>query len=57
MKRLLMSRATKAVVFVAGLVPLALLIWRQRHHQLGANWIEAAQRYTGDWVLRFLISP
>lgn len=55
MKRLLMSRATKAVVFTASLVPLALLIWRQRHHQLGANWIEAAQRYTGDWVLRYLI--
>ena len=55
MKRLLMSRVTKVVVFVACLVPLALLIWRWRHHQLGANWVEAAQRWTGDWILRFLI--
>lgn len=34
---------------------MTLLYWRWRHHQLGPNWIEAAEHWTGDWVLRFLI--
>jgi sulfoxide reductase heme-binding subunit YedZ len=51
-----MSRWTKAVVFLAGPVPLAVLIWRRYHHELGANWIEAAQHFTGDWILWFLIA-
>jgi sulfoxide reductase heme-binding subunit YedZ len=51
----LTSRITKAIVFSACLVPGAVLLWRYIHHELGANWIEAAQRFTGDWILRFLI--
>ena len=42
-------------MFVACLAPIALLLWWYYHHELGANWVEAAQRYTGDWILRFLI--
>jgi len=53
---LLTSRWTKAAVFLAGLVPAALLYWRWAHHLLGPNWIEKAQHFTGDWILRFLIA-
>jgi sulfoxide reductase heme-binding subunit YedZ len=52
---ILASRTTKVAVFCASLIPLLVLIWRWRHHQLGINWIEAAQHETGDWILRFLI--
>ena len=51
----LTSRITKAIAFVTCLVPFAMLLWRYYHHALGPNWIEAAQRTTGDWILRFLI--
>lgn len=52
---ILASRYTKIVVFTACLAPAALLYWRWDHHELGVNWIEAAQHWTGDWILRFLI--
>jgi sulfoxide reductase heme-binding subunit YedZ len=55
MNTLLLSRTTKAFVFCAALVPLLVLTWQWRHHELGVNWIEAAQHRTGDWILRFLI--
>ncbi len=48
-------KAFKPVLFCAALLPLAILLWRWQHHQLGVNWIETAQHYTGDWILRFLI--
>ena len=51
----LASRVTKAVAFAACLIPLAILRYRWGHQLLGANWIEAAQQWTGDWTLRFLI--
>ena len=53
--RVLSSRWTKAAVFLACLVPAVLLYWRWWHHLLGPNWIERAQHFTGDWILRFLI--
>ncbi len=53
--RILTSRWTKAAVFVACLIPGAWIIWRWQHHELGANWIEAAERGVGDWVLKFLV--
>jgi sulfoxide reductase heme-binding subunit YedZ len=55
MNSLVTVRVTKAAVFCASLVPLAVLIWRWQHHELGVNWIEAAQHETGDWILRFVI--
>ncbi len=52
---ILTSRYTKMLLFLVCLVPAVVLYWRWDHHTLGVNWIEAAQRFTGDWVLRFLI--
>lgn len=43
-------------MFCACVIPAVLLVWRYYHHQLGVNWIETAQHYTGDWILRFLIA-
>jgi sulfoxide reductase heme-binding subunit YedZ len=45
----------KPMVFVAALIPLALLLMRAVNNDLGANPIETINRYTGDWVLRFLL--
>jgi sulfoxide reductase heme-binding subunit YedZ len=45
----------KPVVFLAGLVPLALLVWRALYGELGANPIETLSRATGDWTMRFLL--
>ena len=52
---LLTSRWVRAIVFLVCLIPAALLYWRWDHHLLGPNWIEKAQHFTGDWILRFLI--
>lgn len=48
-------RPLKLLVFVASLVPAVVLAWRWYYHELGINWIQAAQHFTGDWILRFLI--
>lgn len=45
----------KPLVFLAALAPLALLGWRIAHDALGANPVEAINRFTGDWALRFLL--
>lgn len=45
---------TKAVLFVACLLPLAWLIYGAWANRLGANPAEALIRATGDWTLRFL---
>ncbi len=60
-----MIRFLKVVVFIACLVPLALLLWKffgstPRDMNtwgagLGANPIEKITHATGDWVLRFLL--
>jgi methionine sulfoxide reductase heme-binding subunit len=56
-----MLKYFKPVVFLACLVPLALLAWRglnaSRGFQpdLGANPIEAITHATGDWTMRFLL--
>lgn len=55
MTRILSSRWTKLVVFLAGLTPLALLVWRFVHDDLGANPLEFITHATGDWTLRFLV--
>ena len=55
MKAILTSRWTKVVVFALCLLPLAILIWRGFHNELGANHIEFITHATGDWTLRFLI--
>ena len=50
-----MIRWFKPVVFVACLIPLALLGWKAYSGGLGANPIEVITHATGDWTLRFLI--
>jgi len=55
MSRERVLQALKAALFVACLVPLALLVNRAFHDALGANPIESINRYLGDWALRFLL--
>jgi sulfoxide reductase heme-binding subunit YedZ len=45
----------KPALFLLALVPLAILIQRGINNNLGANPIEAINRFTGEWVLRFLL--
>lgn len=47
--------ALRAAVFVACLVPLALLLEGGWANTLGANPIEKVTRATGDWTLRLLL--
>ena len=54
-KTILLSKWTKAVVFVASLLPLANLVWRGFHNDLTANPIEFITHTTGDWTLLLLI--
>jgi methionine sulfoxide reductase heme-binding subunit len=51
----LRSRWLKVVVFLACLLPLALLVWGGLHDDLTANPIEYITRSTGDWTMRFLL--
>ena len=50
-----MLRYLKPVLFLACLTPLAALVWRGLHADLGANPIEFITHATGDWTLRFLL--
>lgn len=52
---ILTSKWTKAVVFLACLIPLGVLIWRATQADLSANPIEFVEHWTGDWTMRFLI--
>lgn len=45
----------KPAIFAIALLPLAFLVYRALNNDLGANPIETINRYTGDWVLRFLL--
>jgi sulfoxide reductase heme-binding subunit YedZ len=49
------GQLVKLALFVAALVPLAVLVYRAVNNDLGANPIETINRFTGDWVLRFLL--
>lgn len=50
-------RYVKPALFIASLIPLALLVHSAIADvdALGANPIEAINRYLGDWALRFLL--
>jgi sulfoxide reductase heme-binding subunit YedZ len=52
--RLLLSAATKPLVFVLALLPASWLLYAALTQGLGANPTEALVRGTGDWTLRFL---
>ena len=51
----LIRRIAKPFVFAVCLAPLAWLVWRAAMGGLGANPIEASNRFLGDWALRFLM--
>ncbi len=54
LKKLLMHRAAKPVLFTLCLLPFAWLFYAAAADQLGANPAEALIRSLGDWTLRFL---
>ena len=45
----------KPLVFALCLSPLAWFAWAAWVGGLGANPVEAANRFTGDWALRFIV--
>ena len=45
----------KPLVFFLCLLPLAILLWSGFNARLGANPVEAATHYTGEWGLRMLL--
>ncbi|MEW6331865.1 MAG: protein-methionine-sulfoxide reductase heme-binding subunit MsrQ [Pseudomonadota bacterium] len=45
----------KPALFATALLPLVYLVYRALIGDLGANPVETINRYTGDWVLRFLL--
>lgn len=55
MNSILTSKWTKVVVFVACLVPVAILVWQGFHDGLTADPIKFITHATGDWTLRFLV--
>lgn len=50
----LIKPASKAILFIACLLPFAWLIYGIAANQLGANPTEYITRFTGDWTLRML---
>lgn len=55
MDKVLRQAWVKPLVFALCLIPLGLLVWRALSGGLGANPIEATNRFLGDWALRFLL--
>jgi len=51
----LTRRFLKPAVFIASLLPAAVLAWRAATGNLGVNPIEEVTRDLGDWALRFLL--
>ena len=49
------SRLGLVVAVVVGLVPASVLVVGLLRDTLGANPIEEATHYTGEWALRFLL--
>jgi len=45
-----------AGIVVLGLLPLAVVLWRLVHDQLGPNPIETIEHQTGDWTIRLLLA-
>lgn len=51
----LKNRWLKPLVFLACLLPVALLLYHGLRDELGANPIERITHATGDWTMRFLL--
>jgi methionine sulfoxide reductase heme-binding subunit len=45
----------KPMVFTAGLVPAAYMVWSALNGQLGADPLKEITHETGDWTLRFIV--
>ena len=56
MSRTRLISIVKVIVFLAALLPLAWLVWKTLHNDLGANPVEFVTHATGDWALIFLLS-
>lgn len=48
-------RADKPLLFLLGLVPLAIILFDTFTDRLGANPVEALSHRTGEWALKFLV--
>jgi methionine sulfoxide reductase heme-binding subunit len=55
MKKILVSRWTKVLLFLVCLVPLMQLAWQAWKQDLTANPVEYITHDTGDWTIRFLM--
>lgn len=55
MHTFLVSKWTKAVLFLLCLSPLAAIVWPFVRHYTIPNPLEFIQHATGDWTLRFLV--
>jgi sulfoxide reductase heme-binding subunit YedZ len=55
MSRSRLISIVKVVVFVAALLPVAWLVWKALHNDLGANPVEFVTHATGDTALIFLL--
>lgn len=55
MNSILISKWTKAVIFLLCLVPLGILVWRGLHSDLTADPITFITHTTGIWTLRFIV--
>ena len=55
LRKLLVKKWSKVVVFLVCLIPLEYLGLRAYQGELTANPVEFVQHFTGDWTLRFLL--
>ena len=55
MKSIIRTKWVKGALFLACLGPLAQLVWKALHQELGPNPIEFVTHHTGDWTLIFLV--
>ena len=55
LRQILLTRWSKAAVFLLCLSPLGYLGWRAYRGELTANPVEFIQHFTGDWTLRLLL--
>jgi len=53
--KILTSKWTKVVVFLACLVPLGVIIWHILNHDFDNNPPQLIEHATGDWTIRFLV--
>jgi sulfoxide reductase heme-binding subunit YedZ len=54
-RKFLVSKWAKVVVFALSLTPFLWIAWRTYRGELTANPVEFYQHQTGDWTLRFLV--